>query len=196
MSGRSVGRRAGMWVGVVGAACGLQMMEERMMSGFAAEGTGGTGVLKVSSTALAQGQPIPQEFTCQGKNISPALQWTNAPVGTKSFALIMDDPDAPAGTWVHWVIYDLPGTAAGIAGNIAAVEEPTSGGRQGVNSFHRVGYGGPCPPAGSAHRYFFRVYALDGMLKLNAKATRAAVDQAMKGHILAEGELMGTYRRQ
>ncbi len=152
--------------------------------------------LAVTSPAFAQGKAIPKRFTCDGQDVSPAVSWSRAPEGTKSFVLIMDDPDAPAGTWVHWVFYDLPGSATGLPEGVKAVGRPPGGGTQGRNSFGNPGYGGPCPPGGQKHRYFFRVYALDGELGLREGAERGEVDAAMAGHVLASGELMGTYARK
>ncbi|HKW28740.1 MAG TPA: YbhB/YbcL family Raf kinase inhibitor-like protein [Verrucomicrobiae bacterium] len=151
--------------------------------------------IQITSTAFAGGQPIPDKFTCTGANISPPLQWTNAPAGVKSFALIADDPDAPVGTWVHWVIYNLPATSTALAETTPPVPELPDGSKQGINDFRQTGYGGPCPPPGKPHRYFFKIYALDTTLTLNADATRKELLKAMDGHVLAEGQLMGTYQR-
>ncbi len=151
--------------------------------------------LKLTTTAFQPGAAIPKKFTCDGPDVSPALAWTDAPAGTQSFALIMDDPDAPVGTWVHWVLYDLPGTTRELAEGVPGQEELPSGARQGRNDFRRIGYGGPCPPAGPAHRYFFKLYALDSKTSLKPGATKADVEKAMKGHILAQAELMGRYQR-
>jgi hypothetical protein len=151
--------------------------------------------LKLTSTAFQPGGTIPKKFTCDGPDVSPALAWSDAPAGTMSFALIMDDPDAPVGTWVHWVLYDLPAGTHELAEGVAKQEELPDGARQGRNDFRRIGYGGPCPPPGPAHRYFFKLYALDQKLGLKAGATKADVEKAMKGHVLAQGELMGRYGR-
>lgn len=151
--------------------------------------------LKLTSAAFQPGGTIPKKFTCDGPDVSPALAWSGAPAGTKSFALIMDDPDAPVGTWVHWVLYDLPAGMHELAENVAKQEELPDGARQGRNDFRRIGYGGPCPPPGPAHRYFFKLYALDAKLGLKPGATKADVEKAMKGHVLAQGELMGRYGR-
>ncbi|RIH89443.1 YbhB/YbcL family Raf kinase inhibitor-like protein [Calidithermus roseus] len=137
----------------------------------------------LSSSAFAQGKPIPAKYTCDGLDISPPLAWSDAPRGTQSFALIMDDPDAPAGTWVHWVLFNLPAQTHQLA-------EKAVQGVQGRNSWGRLGYGGPCPPSGT-HRYFFRLYALDTLLQLPAGATKEQVLRAMQGHVLAQAELMG-----
>ncbi len=151
--------------------------------------------MKITSAAFQEGARIPTAFTCDGPDRSPALSWSGAPAGTKSFALICDDPDAPAGTWVHWVLYDLPATAGGLPEGVPRERKLKEGGRQGTNDFHRIGYGGPCPPAGKPHRYFFKLYALDTMLGIAAGVTKQQLVEAMKGHVLAEAELMGTYGR-
>jgi len=152
--------------------------------------------LTLTSTAFTEGQAIPAQYTCQGGDSSPALAWTGTPANTKSFALIADDPDAPAGTWVHWVIYDLPSTTRALPENVAKQPVLEDNSKQGLNDFQRVGYGGPCPPAGKPHRYYFKLFALDEMLYLKPGATKKDVELAMKGHILAEGQLMGTYQRK
>ncbi len=154
-----------------------------------------TQKLNLESTAFKPGGDIPRKFTCDGSDASPALSWNEPPAGTRSFALISDDPDAPVGTWVHWVVYDLPAGARQLAEGIPKENELQGGGRQGVNDFGNVGYGGPCPPPGKPHRYFFKLYALDTMLNLESGATKQTVEQAMKGHILAQAELMGRYHR-
>ena len=152
-------------------------------------------VMKLTSTAFAEGQPIPMRHTGDGADGSPPLQWSDAPAGTKSFALICDDPDAPAGTWVHWVIYRLPAGTKELPEKIAQTEILPSGARQGVNDFRRIGYGGPLPPLGKPHRYFFKLYALDDELPRIPRVTKPELLQAMEGHILAEAQLMGTYQR-
>jgi Raf kinase inhibitor-like YbhB/YbcL family protein len=156
---------------------------------------GKTMALELKSTAFAAGGAIAKKFTCDGPDVSPALTWTEPPSGTKSFSLIMDDPDAPVGTWVHWVLYDLPATARELVENVPKSEELPSGARQGRNDFRKIGYGGPCPPPGPAHRYFFKLYALDSKLNLKAGGTKADVEKAMKGHVLAQAELVGRYGR-
>ncbi|MEW5765944.1 MAG: YbhB/YbcL family Raf kinase inhibitor-like protein [Acidobacteriota bacterium] len=149
----------------------------------------------LSSPRFDAGQPIPRVHTCDGEDRSPALTWTHVPPGTRAFALLCDDPDAPMGTWDHWVIYNIPGSATGLAEGLAAAERLPDGSLQGVNSWGRIGYGGPCPPPGKAHRYYFRLFALDAPLALGAGATKAQVLAAMKGHTLATAEMMGTYER-
>jgi len=150
----------------------------------------------LASAAFREGAAIPAKYTCDGVDVSPPLGWSGAPVGTRSFALIADDPDAPAGTWVHWVLYNLPADVSELPENIAKVESLDLGGaRQGRNDFRRPGYGGPCPPPGPPHRYFFNLYALDAPLKLKAGAQKRDVEAAMEGHVLATAQLMGTYAR-
>ena len=153
--------------------------------------------MKLTSPGFADGSTIPTRFTCDGADRSPALTWQDSPSGTKAFALICDDPDAPGKTWVHWVTYDLPATLAELPEGIEPTDQPPAlnGGRQGITDFRRVGYGGPCPPPGKPHRYFFTLYALDAALGLDPKATKADVERAMQGHILGTAQLIGTYRR-
>lgn len=150
---------------------------------------------QISSIAFADSQKIPKQFTCDGGDVSPQLGWKNAPTGAKSFALIVDDPDAPAGTWVHWVLYNLPGDTNELPEGVAKQEQLPDGSLQGRNDFRKLGYGGPCPPPGKPHRYYFKLYALDGKLDLQAGASQADVERAMKGHVLGETELIGRYGR-
>ena len=151
--------------------------------------------IQITSAAFADGQTIPAKYTCDGSDISPPLQWTNAPASAKSFALIADDPDAPVGTWVHWVIYDLPAGTSLLPEDVAKSQYATGNAKQGINDFKRLGYGGPCPPPGKPHRYFFKLYALDTVLDLKPGATKSALLKAIDGHVLAQGQLMGTYGR-
>ena len=151
--------------------------------------------LELKSAAFAAGGTIPKKFTCDGPDVSPGLSWSDAPERTQSFALIMDDPDAPVGTWVHWVLYDLPAATHELPESVPKDGQLASGARQGVNDFRKLGYGGPCPPSGPAHRYFFKLYALDTKLNLKAGASKADLEKAMKGHVLAQAELMGRYGR-
>ncbi len=148
--------------------------------------------LELRTAAFRVGGRIPAKFTCQGENISPPLSWNQPPPRTQSFALIVDDPDAPAGTWVHWVVYDLPASARELPEHVKTISE---GAAQGVNDFSDQGYDGPCPPPGKPHRYFFRLYALDITLNLYRAPHRQDLDSGMKGHILAQAELMGTFGR-
>lgn len=151
------------------------------------------------SPAFQNEQAIPKKFTCDGADVSPALKWSGAPAVAKSFALIMDDPDAPPGTWVHWIIYDLSAKTNSLTEGVAKKPDGPDGSKQGlvwgVDSFSKVGYYGPCPPPGKPHRYYFKLYALDGPLNLPVKATKPQVEAKMKGHILGQATLMGTYGR-
>lgn len=155
--------------------------------------------LTLSSSAFSANQPIPKPFTCDGEDKTPALSWEGAPEGTKGFALIMDDPDAPPGTWVHWVVYDIPATESQLPEGLPKGDSLPNGAKQGlvwgVNDFSKVGYHGPCPPPGNPHRYYFKLYALDQELKLPPRATKFDLEKAMKGHVLGETSLMGTYGR-
>ncbi len=140
------------------------------------------------SPDFTNGGDIPKQLTCAGEDRSPALAWNGAPAGTKSFALIADDPDAPGGTWVHWVIFNIPSGLNGLAGGMGKKEQQENGARQGRNDFGKTGYNGPCPPPGKPHRYFFKLYALNAELALGAGATKAEVESAMEGHIVGEAE--------
>ena len=151
--------------------------------------------MKLESQAVRPGEPIPAIHSCDGGDRSPVLTWSEIPVHTRSFALIVDDPDAPRGTYVHWVLFNLPADAIELAAGVPRAPELPSGARQGVNDSGEVGYSGPCPPRGSPHRYFFRLYALDCVLNLPPGTNRPDLDAAMADHILAETALMGTYRR-
>ncbi len=152
--------------------------------------------LELTSPAFKEGESIPSRHTCDGEDASPALKWSGVPGDAKSLALICDDPDAPAGTWVHWVLYDLPPSVTELPEALPASEVTPQGAKQGTNDFRRVGYGGPCPPPGKPHRYFFKLYALDAVLNLKPRATKQELESAIKGHVLAEGQLMGTYKRK
>jgi len=149
----------------------------------------------VHSSDFANGAEIPRQFTCSGADRSPALEWKDVPAATKSLALIADDPDAPGGTWVHWVIFNIPATANGLRGGFETKEQFADGTRQGRNDFSKIGYNGPCPPPGKPHRYFFKLYALDGALTLGAGASKSELERAMDGHILGRAEWMGTFWR-
>ena len=162
----------------------------------AAPEKGGPAVaFELTSTAFAAGEPIPQKYTCDGQDISPPLQWSDPPQGTQSLALICDDPDAPIGTWVHWVLFNLPVESRSLPEAVPSDADLSDGSRHGENGWRRPGYGGPCPPSGT-HRYFFKLYALDAVLDLEAGASKKQVLQAMEGHILAQAELMGVYSRK
>ena len=164
-------------------------------AGAAQEGGTQGMAFAVTSPSFQNGGSIPKKFTCDGAGVSPELQWTAPPTATQSLALIADDPDAPVGTWVHWVLFDLSPDTRALAEGLAKVEQPPTGGRQGRNDFRKLGYNGPCPPTGKPHRYFFRVYALDTKVGLKPGATRQQLDEAMQGHILATAEWMGKYQR-
>lgn len=152
-------------------------------------------MMTLSSSAFKTGAEIPRRHTCEGADLSPALAWDGAPAGTKGFALIADDPDAPVGTWVHWVVYDLPADTSKLPEGLPTTDTLSGGGKQGINDFRKTGYGGPCPPPGKPHRYFFKLYALDAPTNLKPRATKADVLRATEGHVLAQAELMGTYER-
>ncbi|SEM51741.1 phospholipid-binding protein, PBP family [Syntrophus gentianae] len=151
--------------------------------------------MKIFCSAFKEGQKIPSKYTCDGQDVSPPLEWESVPDRTESFSLICDDPDAPGGIWVHWVIYDIPSDMKKLEENVRPERELESGIRQGKNDWSRIGYGGPCPPGGT-HRYCFKLYALDAKLNLKPGATKDQLLQAMKGHVLAETQLMGKYSRQ
>jgi Raf kinase inhibitor-like YbhB/YbcL family protein len=161
----------------------------------AASAKGDTAMnINISSTAFNEGEMIPKKYTCDGENVSPSLEWTGIPKGTKSLALICDDPDAPRGTWVHWVLFNIPADASGLTENVSPRSTLKNGARHGINDSRKLGYDGPCPPGGT-HRYFFKVYALAVELSLESGATKAQLLKAMEGHILGEGQLMGKYKR-
>ena len=154
--------------------------------------------MKLTSPAFHHNGAMPARFTCDGHDLSPELNWSDLPVGTKSLALIVDDPDAPDPraprmTWVHWVLYNLPPSATGLPEAVASAALP-AGTVEGLNDWGRTGYGGPCPPVGR-HRYFHKLYALDIVLPNLGKPTKAALEKAMQGHVLAQAELIGTYQR-
>ena len=152
--------------------------------------------IKLTSPSFEEGGTIPTKYTCDGADISPHLKWDSVPEGTKSIALIADDPDAPKGTWVHWVIFNLPPVARELPEHLTNGELLLNGAKQGMNDSHKIGYGGPCPPPGNAHRYYFKIYALDSIVSLKPNATKADLVRAMDGHILGHGQLMGKYARK
>lgn len=170
------------------AACGKQAGEafQPVSSGLK---------LQMNSTAFPEGGQIPIKYTCDGKDISPPLSWTGVPEEAQSLVLIADDPDAPAGVWVHWVIYDMPPMLDNLPEGVPTEANLAGTGVQGQNDFQNTGYGGPCPPGSKPHRYHFKLFALDQMLNLSPEATKAQVEDAMKDHILAEGRLIGEYGR-
>lgn len=152
--------------------------------------------MEITSSAFQNDGNIPRPHTCDGADLSPPLAWQNASSGTATFALIVDDPDAPAGTWVHWVLYNLPGNLRELAQGIAKSDTLPNGAKQGINDFGGIGYGGPCPPPGRAHRYFFKLYALDTHVTLKPRATKKQLLNAIEGHTIGTAEIVGRYRRQ
>ncbi len=148
--------------------------------------------MELTSSAFQNGSAIPLQYSCKGEDISPPMHWEGEPENTVSFALICDDPDAPMGTWVHWVYYNIPSSIHDLPQAFTTDKEPSTGGIQGITSFRRTGYGGPCPPSGT-HRYFFKLYALDCRVDLKNNAGKAELMEALRGHILAEAVLMGTF---
>ncbi len=151
--------------------------------------------IKLTSVAFENGEAIPAKHTCDAADVSPPLEWADLPNGTKSLALICDDPDAPVGTWVHWVIYDIAPALSALPEAVPPSEITPQGAKQGVNDFRRTGYGGPCPPPGGPHRYFFKLYALDIEPGLPPGASKADLLRVVEGHTLGEGTLMGRYQR-
>jgi len=151
--------------------------------------------VELISPAFKDGGTIPSKYTCDGDDVSPPLEWSNVPEDTKSLALICDDPDAPMGTWVHWVLYGLPADTTSLPEGVPTNEAIEGVALQGTNDFKRIGYGGPCPPPGKPHRYFFKLYALDTELDLKPGAKKKDLEKAMKGHVLAKGQLVGRYQR-
>ena len=151
--------------------------------------------LTLSSQSFANGGDIPKQFTCEGADISPQLSWSAPPAGNKSFALLVDDPDAPVGNWNHWTLWNLPASAGGLPEGVRKEAQLPDGTQQGMNDFHKVGYNGPCPPAGKPHRYYFKLFALDAKLDLKSGAGKPELERAMKGHILAQAEWMGRFKR-
>ncbi|MGC9516416.1 MAG: YbhB/YbcL family Raf kinase inhibitor-like protein [Methanomicrobiales archaeon] len=154
-----------------------------------------TGGFKLTSSAFTQGKAIPQKYTADGEDISPPLSWTSAPDDTKSFTIICEDPDAPGGTFIHWIVFNIPGNATELPEGITNQETLDNGAIQGINDFNSIGYGGPAPPTGETHRYAFKIYALDIELNLESGSTIQQVNTAMEGHILAQAQLTGRYGR-
>lgn len=154
-----------------------------------------TGMMIIESEAFENGKVIPKKYTADGEDISPPLKWSNIPKGVESYVLICDDPDAPSGIWVHWVIYDIPASVTSLKEGIPSIELIPGIGKQGINDFGKIGYNGPAPPRGKPHRYFFKLYALDRMLNLPISITKSDVVKAMEKHIIAEAVLIGIYGR-
>ncbi|MFQ5952284.1 MAG: YbhB/YbcL family Raf kinase inhibitor-like protein [Candidatus Omnitrophota bacterium] len=157
--------------------------------------TSSVSALELRSDAFEDGEFIPERYTCKGEDVSPSLSWSGVPKGTKSFVLIMDDPDAPFGTWIHWVIYNIPADTTSFEEGVPNELVLEGGMKQGINSWRRAGYGGPCPPPGPAHRYIFKLYAVDTVPDLLPAATKRAVLQAIQGHILEMAQLIGLFKR-
>ena len=151
--------------------------------------------MQLTSSVFKANGMIPRQYSCEGKDISPGLRWSDPPNGTKGFALISDDPDAPVGTWVHWVLWNLPPETRELPEGVPTNPKLSNGAQQGITDFGRAGYGGPCPPPGKPHRYFFKLYALDTQLNLPDSTRKKNLENAMKGHILAQAELIGLYKR-
>lgn len=151
--------------------------------------------MSIISSAFGDGKRIPKEYTCDGHDLSPPLEWSGVPKETQSLALICDDPDAPMGTFTHWVVWGLPPDATNLTGGVHLDTRLPGGARQGLNSFHRIGYGGPCPPAGKPHRYYFKLYALDAAINPTDSADKGALERVMEGHVLETAQLMGRYGR-
>lgn len=150
---------------------------------------------QIKSAAFKPQGAIPAKYTCDSIDISPPLSWDDPPGGTQSFVLIVDDPDAPLGTWVHWVLYDLPHNLSEVHEGVSKKDTLETGAKQGKNDFRRIGYGGPCPPPGSPHRYFFKLYALNAKLNLKPGLTKQEVEKSMQGKVLAQTQLIGKYKR-
>lgn len=151
--------------------------------------------LTISSPAFKEGDRIPTKYTCEGQDVSPPLAWSEPPAGTRSLALIVDDPDAPGGVFTHWVLFNIPAESRELPPAVPTQAELATGARQGTNDFGKIGYGGPCPPPGRPHRYQFTLYALDQSLDLKGGVSKKQLLSAMQGHILAQGRLTGTYQR-
>jgi Raf kinase inhibitor-like YbhB/YbcL family protein len=151
--------------------------------------------LTISSPSFANGGEIPAQFTCTGVDVSPKLVWGEPPTGTKSSALLVDDPDAPVGNWNHWVMWNIPANSRGLSEGVTKQAQLPDDSQQGTNDFHKIGYNGPCPPAGKPHRYYFKLFALDTKLDLKPTAGKKELEAAMKGHVLAEAEWMGHFHR-
>jgi Raf kinase inhibitor-like YbhB/YbcL family protein len=166
-----------------------------LAQGLAGSARGGSSGLRIQSTAFSANGPIPVAYTCSGDDKSPTLAWSGVPAATQTLALIVRDPDAPMGSYVHWVVYNLPASTAGLPEGLPTTPTLENGAVQGVSGRGTSGYHGPCPPPGPAHHYHFRLYALDGKLNLAAGANADEVEQALKGHVLASAELVGTFAR-
>ncbi len=191
-------KRSFSWMMILCASLGLLMFLSvacRSAENKSTEGGAGAAKIQIGSPAFPQRGTIPDKYTCRGENVSPPLEWSGIPQGAKSLALTVEDPDAPGRTFVHWVLFNVPPTSHSIAEGVSRDAFLDGGSMQGTNDFGRSGYDGPCPPPGKAHRYFFRLFALDMQLSERPGAREKAIVDAMQGHVLAAGELVGTYRR-
>ncbi len=182
-------------VGLLIAACGDGAETPSESPSVTETPAGWVVAFSLSSDAFGPDEAVPPPFTCDGDDTSPALSWSEAPQDTQSYALIVDDPDAPGDSFTHWVLYNLPAATEGLPAGVAKTERPESGGLQGKNDFGDIGYGGPCPPPDGPHRYRFSLYALDGLLELDPGASKQDVVDAMEGRILGEAQLVGSYQR-
>jgi len=183
------------WEGAVRAARSLALILVCVCSGCLVQGDGGVPALNVSSAAFTPGGEIPVVYTCDGANISPPLTWSAPPKGTRSMAILVTDPDAPSGTFVHWAAYNIPAGTREIPAGGRGEKVLPAGSLEGTNDFGRPGYGGPCPPRGKPHHYHFTVYALDSPVNLTGARDGRALARAMENHVLARGEVVGTYQR-
>lgn len=183
--------RFGLWTVLILVALGAcqEQQPEQQVEEVA------TSILRVESDAFVAGESIPQRYTCDGEDVSPPLSWSQPPAAAQSLVLIFDDPDAPAGTWDHWLLFNIPPTTRSLPEGLPASERIQGIGVHGSNSWRRLGYGGPCPPTGTTHRYYLKLYALDSSLDLDAGASKRDIETAIKGHVLAKGELMARYGR-
>jgi len=152
--------------------------------------------MKITSSAFEEGKPIPAKYSCDGKDVSPPLRWTGVPSTAKTLALTVDDPDAPVGDWFHWIVYNLPVSTTELTEGLPKFENLPKGGKQAMNDFKRLGYGGPCPPVGKPHRYFFKLYALDVQFNLPANTDGKQFMNALTNHVVAQTGIMGTYQRK
>ena len=171
------------------------LMATVLLGGSQSSSSGGKMTFSISSSDFQNGGELPKKFTCDGADSSPELSWTDPLTGTHSLALIADDPDAPVGTFTHWVLFNLPEDTRNLPANLSKVDELPNGARQGRNGFRKIGYGGPCPPPGKPHRYFFKLYALDRKLDLKPGATGEELERAIQGHTTGRAEIMGKYGR-
>ena len=192
---RTVGFILVMVVCVLLSGCSHESTPANVNSGAGSTPTPINQTMKLTSTVFTEGGPIPSKYTCDGENISPPLTWSGIPPSTKSLALIVDDPDAPGKTWVHWIVYNLSPASNSLNENMPATNQINSQAFQGTNDFKKIGYGGPCPPSGT-HRYFFKLYALDSTVTITSeRATKDELLRNMQGHIIAQAELIGLYKR-